>query len=125
GKTPPRIVELAFQKLVRPFGQHLPIAQVLLDEQRGQPVRHAHRRLWIAGHVAHAERIALDRFDVDVRAHSLDDVLHHYRLAGLAIEIELENDPLEARTAENLLADGLQTILDTARDGRPNVALRN
>ena len=35
------------------------------------------------------------------------------------------DDPLEARAAQNLLADGRQAILDARRDGRPDVALRH
>jgi len=40
-----------------------------------------------------------------------------------SVQIEVLDDPLQARAAENLLSDRLQPILDSRRHGGPDVAL--
>ena len=109
-----RFVELRRQELVRAFGQHFAIAQALVDEQRRQPLGHAHRDPRVAGLVADAERVALDDVDADVaRAHPLDDVFHQLLVGALLrIQVEVRDDLLEPGAAEDLLADRLQAILD-------------
>ena len=69
-----------------------------------------------------AERVALERVDADVaRAHPLDDVFHDADLALALVQVEVLDDALEARAAQNLLADRLETVLDSRRHGRPHV----
>ena len=74
--------------------------------------------------IGDAERVALERLDPDVaRAHLLDDVFHDPGLALLLVQVEILDDALEPRAAQNLLADRLQPIFDARRDRRPDVAL--
>ena len=48
-QPPARVFELRFEELIRPFGQHLTVAQVLVDEQRREPLGDPHRRARIVG----------------------------------------------------------------------------
>src|SRR5438552_3766642 len=81
------------------------VSAILLDEERREPIGHLHRGLRIAGDVRDFERVALHRLDFDVAAHDLDDVLHRRGPAIARVEVEVEDDPLEARAAEDLLSD--------------------
>ena len=78
-----------------------------------------------SGRKADAKRVAFDNLDVDVPAHLLDHVFHDRGLARLRVEIEVLNDALETRAAQDLLLNRLQAVLDPGRDRRLHVALRN
>ena len=118
------IGELRLQKTVGAFRQLLPVAEVLFDEERRQAVRHSHHGLRIVANVGNAKRIALDDdLDVDVPAHILDDGLHELCAPLDGVEVEIANDPLEPGTAENLLCDRLQPVLDFRGDRRLDVGL--
>jgi hypothetical protein len=119
------VFELRLQKLVRIVGEHFAVAQVLFDEQRGEPLRDPHHHPRVVADEADAERIAAEDLDADVAAHLLDDVLHDSGLALLGVQIEVPDDTLETRAAQNLLDQGLEAIFDSRRDRRTDVALRN
>ena len=65
-QTPPRILELRLEKLVRAFSEHLTIAQVLLDEQRRQPLGDPHHGARVPADIADPEGVALDDLHVDL-----------------------------------------------------------
>ena len=49
-------------------------------------------------------------FERDVLAHLPDHVLHDQAFPLALVEVELLDDPLEARAAQNLLADHVQSL---------------
>ena len=122
-QPPARVFELRLDEFVRVLRQHRPVPQVLLDKQRCQTLGHLHDRLRLLAGEADTERIALDDLHVDVAPHPLDDVFHDRGTPLFAVQIEVLDDAFEARAAENLLADRLQTILDARRDRRLHVGL--
>src|SRR5207249_9376932 len=100
-----RIRELRFEKLTRSVGKYHTIAQILLDERRGQPLGDPLGDPWIVARVTHREGITLDRLDVDVAPHPLDDSFHRQIFPFFGIEIELLDDPLQPAPTEDLFTD--------------------
>ena len=113
------------EELVRAFGQHLAIAQVLVDEQRRQPLGDPLRGPRIVGLIADAERVALDDVDARcrVRIRSTMSSMTAGRALRLGYRLKSVMIALEPRAAQDLLADRLQPILDARRHGRLHVAL--
>ena len=64
----------------------------------------------LAGGEADAKGVALHDLDVDVLPHPLDDVLHEVGLRAIGVQVEVLDDALQPRPAENLLADRLEPI---------------
>ena len=119
------ILELRLQELVRSLCKRLAITQALVDEEGGEPLRHVHRGEWIAGDEAHAKRIALHDLDADLLPHPLDDVLHDVGLTAIGVQIEILNDALQTRAAQNLLANRLHSFFDARGNRRAHVILGN
>ncbi len=118
-----RVIELALQKLIRALGELRPLVDVLFDEERGEPLGDRHDLPRVVAHVAHPERITLDDVDIHVQAHLLHDILHGAGAALVHVQVVVEDDPLEPRAAHDLLADGVEPVLDLGCDRRPHVAL--
>jgi hypothetical protein len=126
-ELPARLVELRGQELVGAVGENLAVAQAFVDEQRGQPLGDPLGHARVVGRVTDAERVAFDDADADVLGpHPLDNVFHQLLVGPFTrIQVEVRDDLLEARAAENLLADRLQAILDARRHRRLDVTLRH
>ena len=132
-ETATRILELRLEELIGRVGEHRAILEVLLDEQRCDSLRDQHGRPRVARLVADLEcrgilpvAPAVDDTDLDVfRAHPLDEVFHDDRLALVRVEVELLDDSLESRPAQDLLTDHLQAILELCRHRRLDVILRD
>ena len=58
------------------------------------------------------KRIASDHLDVDVFAHSLDNLLHDVGPTLDGVQVEVADDALESRAAQDLLSDRLHPLLD-------------
>ena len=121
-KAAARVLELRVEKLVRSFGLHFTIAQVFLDEQRRQPFGDLLRGCGIVTDEAHTERVAALDLDVDVCA-STRSRPPWRPCAASPRRVEILNQSLQTRPAQNLLAQRRQTILDSRRHGRLHVAL--
>ena len=106
-----RVVQLRFQEQVGLFGKVLAIAQIFLDVQRCEARRDLLGGLRIGAHVADPERVLAFEFDADVAAHLLDDVLHDPVDALLSVQVEVVDRALQARAAQDLVADGRKPIL--------------
>ena len=116
---------LLLEELIGSHGQPLSILQVLFDEERGKALGDLHdlvRRITL---VRHAEQIALDDVDGDVVPHVRDHSFARRCFPLLRIEIELADDALEPRLAQNLRADRQQPLLDRLRNGGTHVVLRH
>ena len=123
-ESPFGILQLRLEEPICSLRQHLAVFEILIDEERREPLADLHRPARVVRHVTHPEPIAFDDLNVDVvRPHSLDDVLHDASAAEVLIQVKVLNDALQPRAAENLLADRLKPILDPGRHRRSHVTL--
>src|SRR5258706_10834690 len=101
-QTAPGVLHLHGEKLVRSFRQYLAVTKVLFNEQGREAIRHPHNGRRIVANVRNAERISLENLNLDVVPHPLDDILFDSSAPLLRVEVEILDNPLQTRAAEDL-----------------------
>ena len=123
------VFELSKQKLIGAFGQHFPVPQILFDEQRRQAFGHPHAPCADRSPMNPTRNVvtcSIASTFISMFFRILSTISSHdARAAFLLVQVELLDDALEPRSAQNLLRDasaGDRSML--GGDCRPHVPIR-